>query len=70
MGNFFSFKTSTEIRPQQMRKKSTRGSNITWWQCYKTFTEVIYNFRTKLVFVRLGWKSLESAKTVAYNENT
>jgi hypothetical protein len=35
----------------------------------KLFTDVIYGFRTKLVFVRLDWKSLPRTNTLAYYKN-
>ncbi len=38
-----------------------------WGQGYKTFLSVIYGFLYQArLFVRLGWKSLPRANTLAY----
>jgi hypothetical protein len=39
-------------------------------QCYKTFWSVIFEFSQQArVFVRLGWKRLSGANSLAYYEN-
>jgi hypothetical protein len=54
-----------------MNYESKKFYNIVpWGQCYKTFfVRDLQIFRTKLVFVRLDWKSLPRTNTLAYNKN-